>query len=168
MIYTRPLLKKKTRAGYLEPYLLDTENTKISIHTVIGGYEYLDEFNEKNRFAYILNGIGYLLSMPEEKIVAVLKNNSFIEMTSRKVYKMEGQLHYVLVETIGTAKLQKNESPNFYHSIDKPILLFVTKGVGNLYLPDNVYVLREKTVAEIPPNTPYKLNGNFEYILIQD
>lgn len=167
MLYAKPTMKNPSKAGYLEAYHLETENIKFSIHTVVGGYEAFDGVNNKNRFAYVLRGIGTAIYTPEDKTVASLLEEVEVRVPAGQSFKMDGQLRYVLVESSDEAKILENrkEENTVSKSGNDSTLIFVLNGMGNLVIDGKIHVLREETLAEVPANTTYELKGNFKYII---
>lgn len=167
MLYNKPTIKSPSKAGYLETYHLETENTKVSIHTVVGGYESFLGVNNKQRLAYVLRGIGTAIFKPEDKTVATLLEGTAVEVPAAQSFEMDGQLRYVLVESTNGAEILKNTKEENVTATagDDSTLIYVLNGIGNLVIDGKIHVLREETLAEVPANSTYELKGNFEYII---
>lgn len=167
MIYAKSTMKNPSKAGYLESYQLDTDNMNFSIHTVVGGYEGFDGLNGKNRFAYVLRGIGTAILTPEDRTVSSLLEGVAVEVPAGQSFKMDGQLRYALVAANGEIKVNTNKKGEntVGKSGNDSTLIFVINGIGNLVVDGKVHVLREETLAEVPANSVYELRGNFEYII---
>lgn len=167
MLYAKPSMKNESKAGYLESYHLDSENMNFAIHTVVGGYEAFEGLNNKNRFAYVLRGIGTAIYTPEDRTVSDLLEGVSVEIPAGQPFKMDGQLRYALVGANGETKLSTNRKGEntVGQSGNDSTLIFVLDGIGNIVIDGHVHVLKEETLVEVPPNTVYELRGNFEYIV---
>ncbi len=167
MLYNKPTIKSPSKAGYLETYHLETETTKVSIHTVVGGYESFLGVNDKKRLAYVLRGMGDAVFEPEGKTVATLLEGTVVEVPAGQSFKMDGQLRYVVVESPNGAEVTKNlkDQDTTATTSNDSTLIYVLNGIGNLIIDGKTHVLRDETLAEVPANSTYTLKGNFEYII---